>query len=239
MIKFFRKIRQKLLTENKVSKYLIYAIGEIVLVVIGILIALSINNWNESKKDRIRERVFLIGIQNDLKQDTTSLFRQIRNNKYSLSKYNFINPNFKFHEQYKVMIKDTAYSLRPFTNQPRSFGPTIGTYNSLISEGNTSLIANKKLLKKIQAIYEVEFRSNELITKRQDVIENQLQWERRLEINRNPYLYPNDIKEELFLAELNYSHRYIFFYMRQKERYKTMMTEVITLIEEELQNLQE
>ena len=46
MLKFFRKIRQKLLTDNKFSKYLIYALGEIVLVVIGILIALSINNWN-------------------------------------------------------------------------------------------------------------------------------------------------------------------------------------------------
>jgi hypothetical protein len=48
MIKFFRKIRQQLLTENKFSKYLLYAIGEIVLVVIGILIALSINNWNNN-----------------------------------------------------------------------------------------------------------------------------------------------------------------------------------------------
>jgi hypothetical protein len=52
MIKFFRNIRQNLLTENKFSKYLFYAIGEVVLVVIGILIALSINNWNEDKKTR-------------------------------------------------------------------------------------------------------------------------------------------------------------------------------------------
>jgi hypothetical protein len=50
MIKFFRKIRQKLLSENKFSKYLLYAIGEIVLVVIGILIALQINNWNNNHK---------------------------------------------------------------------------------------------------------------------------------------------------------------------------------------------
>ena len=50
MIKFFRKIRQRLLTENKFSKYLLYAIGEIILVVIGILIALQINNWNEGRK---------------------------------------------------------------------------------------------------------------------------------------------------------------------------------------------
>ncbi|MCF4102204.1 DUF6090 family protein [Gillisia sp. M10.2A] len=50
-MKIFRKIRQRLLTENKFSKYLIYAIGEIVLVVIGILIALQINNWNQARKD--------------------------------------------------------------------------------------------------------------------------------------------------------------------------------------------
>ena len=50
MIKFFRKIRYDLMEKNKTGKYLKYAIGEIVLVVIGILIALSINNWNESRK---------------------------------------------------------------------------------------------------------------------------------------------------------------------------------------------
>ncbi|MFH4968042.1 DUF6090 family protein [Gaetbulibacter sp. M240] len=53
MIKFFRKIRQKLITENKFNRYFLYAIGEIILVVIGILIALQVNNWNN---DRIIER---------------------------------------------------------------------------------------------------------------------------------------------------------------------------------------
>jgi hypothetical protein len=59
MIKFFRKIRQKMLTEKKFNKYLIYAIGEIVLVVVGILIALQINGWNERRKDRVQEIVVL------------------------------------------------------------------------------------------------------------------------------------------------------------------------------------
>ncbi|MBT8306228.1 MAG: hypothetical protein KJN85_04770, partial [Maribacter sp.] len=58
MIKFFRKIRQQLLIENRTGKYLLYAIGEIVLVVIGILIALQINNWNEEKKVNILRRSF-------------------------------------------------------------------------------------------------------------------------------------------------------------------------------------
>ncbi|MCK0178015.1 DUF6090 family protein [Flavobacteriaceae bacterium S0862] len=59
MIKFFRKIGQNLLMENKTGKYFKYAIGEILLVVIGILIALQINNWNENQKDRIIEKEML------------------------------------------------------------------------------------------------------------------------------------------------------------------------------------
>lgn len=51
MIKFFRNIRQKLLVENRFNKYLLYATGEIIPVVIGILIALQINNWNEDAND--------------------------------------------------------------------------------------------------------------------------------------------------------------------------------------------
>jgi hypothetical protein len=57
MIKFFRKIRHKLLSENRWNKYLIYAIGEIILVVIGILIALQINNWNENRKQQIKAKL--------------------------------------------------------------------------------------------------------------------------------------------------------------------------------------
>jgi len=52
MITLFRKIRKQLLTQNKLTRYLVYAVGEIFLVVIGILIALQINNWNEEKKEQ-------------------------------------------------------------------------------------------------------------------------------------------------------------------------------------------
>ena len=59
MIQLFRKIRQRLLSENRFSKYLLYALGEIILVVIGILIALQINNSNEHRKIRQREEILL------------------------------------------------------------------------------------------------------------------------------------------------------------------------------------
>jgi len=55
MIKFFRHIRQRMIVENRITKYLLYAVGEIILVVIGILIALQINNWNEGRKNRLKQ----------------------------------------------------------------------------------------------------------------------------------------------------------------------------------------
>lgn len=72
MISFFRKVRQKLLTENRVTRYLVYAIGEIFLVVIGILIALQINNANEASKARRSEQIVLKNLIQDLREDSLS-----------------------------------------------------------------------------------------------------------------------------------------------------------------------
>lgn len=73
MIKFFRKIRQSLLSESKFSKYIIYAIGEIILVVIGILIALQINNWNDHKKETQELHQYLAKISGNIHQDISIL----------------------------------------------------------------------------------------------------------------------------------------------------------------------
>ena len=73
MIKFFRKIRQQLLIENKFSKYLLYGLGEIVLVVIGILIALSINNWNKRNQLSNQEYKLVLELKNDLTETQNEL----------------------------------------------------------------------------------------------------------------------------------------------------------------------
>lgn len=75
MLKLFRKIRQKLLSENKFSKYLLYALGEIVLVVIGILIALQINNWNEERKALRTQKNLLTSFYENLGADSLTLFQ--------------------------------------------------------------------------------------------------------------------------------------------------------------------
>ena len=103
MIKFFRKIRQKLLTENKFSKYLFYAIGEIVLVVIGILIALQINNWNENKKVETIKKTIYVNLLEDLKTDSIHIEEKMEELNYGITLYNnYINtyktPNLTMNE---------------------------------------------------------------------------------------------------------------------------------------------
>jgi hypothetical protein len=73
MIKFFRKIRQSLLTENKFSKYLLYAIGEIVLVVIGILIALQINNYNQERIVKEQNHIILQNLNKEFSENLIEL----------------------------------------------------------------------------------------------------------------------------------------------------------------------
>lgn len=90
MIKLFRKIRQKLLTENKFSKYLLYAIGEIILVVIGILIAIQINNWNETNKLHRRELTLLSELKTNLQINIVNLENDIQKQTKSIKSFNYI-----------------------------------------------------------------------------------------------------------------------------------------------------
>ena len=81
MIKFFRKIRQQLLSKNKFNKYFLYAIGEIVLVMIGILLALQVSNWNENRKIQKQSNNYKKTIVSDLVQDTLSINKLIKKTK--------------------------------------------------------------------------------------------------------------------------------------------------------------
>lgn len=87
MMKFFRRIRQQPLTENKMSKYVPYAIGEIVLVVIGILIALQLNTWKENNRNKHVETTYLKGILNNLDQDINSLELLLKNGNEQVDSY--------------------------------------------------------------------------------------------------------------------------------------------------------
>ena len=110
MIKVFRKIRQKLLSENKFSKYLIYAVGEIILVVIGILIALYINNLNTEKQDSITLKGYLNNISENIEVDQANLERIaiFRDSSIIGSKYfmNMIEQESMLKEQYSIYFSE-------------------------------------------------------------------------------------------------------------------------------------
>ena len=101
MIKFFRKIRQNLLMENKTSKYFKYAIGEIILVVIGILIALQINNWNEQRKENQFEKKILKEILSDTEEDITQMNTALKSINESELSYKIIIDAFHKDLEYK------------------------------------------------------------------------------------------------------------------------------------------
>ncbi len=84
-MKIFRNIRQKLASENKVAAYLRYAIGEILLVVIGILVALQINNWNEARKNHIEEMALLNQLKSEFQSNLEQLDEKIAIRKSMIS----------------------------------------------------------------------------------------------------------------------------------------------------------
>lgn len=149
MIKFYRKIRQNLLAENKTGKYLKYAFGEIVLVVIGILIALSINNWNESKNQSKKELLLLLNLKNNINEDILSLKQQdsvflVFENNASLGIDLF----------YKAKtIKDIDSVANLTSGLWNELYINNNTYNEMISSGNMYTMKNKELQKQITAYY--------------------------------------------------------------------------------------
>lgn len=143
MIKFFRKIRFDLMSKNKTSKYFKYAIGEIILVVIGILIALQITNWNESRKESIKEMQFLKNFKSDLLANKTELERVlIKAHQTTLYADSIL--------QYKKGILDTL-SLMSFTGcMMNATGFTVyqsqeGTIQDILGSGNLDIITNDSL----------------------------------------------------------------------------------------------
>jgi hypothetical protein len=151
MIKFFRKIRQNLLSEGKTGRYLKYAFGEIILVVIGILIALQINNWNDLNKKRRQEVEILNEIKNDLNESHSEIETVILNQ--------------KSHLNYGIKLVDYIKNSKPlndslpllYTKNITDFGVIVKTsgFENLKNIG-LSLVENNSLRKTITNLYQLE-----------------------------------------------------------------------------------
>ena len=151
MILLLRKIRKKMADDNRPLKYMRYAIGEIVLVVIGILIALQINNWNEENKRKAIAKSFLIEILKDTQIDKIQLNEVIQTQIKSLNALEWCIDylgNSQFSKDSLALIYAKAIR-RNYT-----FFPHDGAYLSLLSIGGVNLIRNENISAEITNLYE-------------------------------------------------------------------------------------
>jgi len=143
MIHFFRRIRQKLLSENRLTRYFIYAIGEIALVMIGILLALQVNNWNEKRKAIIEEREILEQLRTDFTRNQESLekwvdtHRDMYNRVISVSTLISLDP--------KPIAHHVLDSLMVAVYYNPEYKPVNNTLSTISSSGKLAIIRDHPL----------------------------------------------------------------------------------------------
>ena len=149
MIKFFRNIRQNLIMENKTGNYLKYAIGEIVLVMIGILLALQVNNWNEKRKDRILESTYYCRILDDFELDLQLIVQtHLELDKKIDSAKPLLLDMYHSKKDNNTLINDWVKVQRLQVFVPRKL-----TFEDLTTSGNLKLLTDMELKNSLALYY--------------------------------------------------------------------------------------
>jgi len=137
---------------GKTAKYLKYAIGEIILVVIGILIALQINNWNEYRKERYVEIEILKELNENLNQDIVNLKTRISEN----TKFITANKKVLGHLENRTTLTDSLKMYYALLGAYSTFRPITAGYENLKSKG-VDVIQNKELRNAITTLYDYQY----------------------------------------------------------------------------------
>ena len=143
MIKFFRRIRLDLMEKGKTSRYLKYAIGEIVLVVIGILIALAINNWNENRKSSNQEIIYLDNLKNDINTQIQMLDVYIDFENIIIEYSNDIIKHYELNNGFKNM--DSIFPKIHDLTIRWTFSNTNTTLLQMLNSNQINIIQNRQL----------------------------------------------------------------------------------------------
>jgi hypothetical protein len=244
MIKFFRKIRQNLLKENKTGKYFKYAIGEIVLVVIGILIAIQLNEWRNDNVNNKQKQKVLLTLKTNFEVSLSRLdtvhyhqeqsYLKFRKSRDLIDSIYYVTDN-------SILKENLAHGGHGY-----SFNPINGALRSAISSGDIHLIENDRLI-------ELLFSWEDLVVDSYEEIEilrkytNETYWPllhkytQVTEIfRRNGSTHPSDFvglfKDPLFE---NYTQDIIFKsynYLDELKGIRINNLEIVELIEKELKN---
>ncbi|WP_166959333.1 DUF6090 family protein [Yeosuana marina] len=163
MIKFYRTKRYNFLKKNKLGKFLSYAIGEIILVVIGILIAININNWNEERKRREQEHKIILSLKSEFLESKELLLSTMKEQKNDLIRSDVL---IQIYEGEKPLPKNDSIKKLIMKGALAWQREEIisGSYHVLISSGNSELVKNDELLKTLAefySFYQAGFEDNE------------------------------------------------------------------------------
>ena len=239
MIKFFRKIRRNLLTEGKTGKYLKYAIGEIILVVLGILIALQINNWNEERKQSKLEESTLIELRANLLADIQDFQADI--NGYS-SAANSCSIVIDFIDG-KTPYSDSLNFHLGIIRIQGVFAPTKVAYENLKLLG-IKLISNDSLRNTMSNLYEVQYRYAEGYLGAEYQFDNQILGEFYIKEMQeySPYRYAKPVDFESLIHNQEFRNLLVHRKMKLEDWFKNLYErnmrkarQVVEMIDNELE----
>lgn len=190
MIKVFQKFRLKTFRQSKVGSYLGYAFGEIALVVIGILLALQINNWNENRQNRNKEKLILQELHQEMLQNREQLDIVLNNHRNSFHAADKLFKLMPIH--LKDINKDSIYHCLYFISYTYTYNPSQTVINSMVNNSSFNIISNDTLRK--------------LLIGWKDLVEDYQEEEIRATTNYINHLKPYEKKHFIYpTLELEYS----------------------------------
>lgn len=150
MIKFFRKIRQQLMAENKIGKYLLYAIGEIALVVIGIMIAVALNNSNQIRKTKAEEQNYLLALKEEFEFNQAGLTKMVERNNSNLAAskalLEFVSP-----KESQLSEEELSGMIENVIKNEVQFSPSPGVLHEITNSGKLGSFRDPALKKALGA----------------------------------------------------------------------------------------
>lgn len=233
MTKIFKNIRKDSLREHKVIKYLVYAVGEIILVVIGILIALSINNGNNLRIEKENEQKSYLNIKRQVLDDKNELTKVKGKNAYYSKIYEYGNKIIMDQNLVKV---DSLAMITMGLSQYSDFHRSSNIYETLVNSGDLKILKNDRITSSIQKLENTYIFINKLENIHWEIIINELSPQLRGVIN---YATAKPVEPEaLYGVEIqNFFIESIYLTTAKDSIYNKALREidvVVDLIDEEL-----
>lgn len=235
MLNYLRKIRNRFLEEGNLLRYSIYALGEIIIVVVGILLALYLDNWNQERNNKKLENQYYQNMKDQLNEDLETIIDEMYYNQTYLDQLSyaehliFLNDRRNLDTLGKIALNMVKYS---------DFRRKSNIYQTLVTSGEIIIIKNSRITESLQSLEETYTYINRLEENHSTIILSQIIPDIRERIQFNPVRVVNP--EALFNYQFQNSFDILIYIMMEKSgvyaRAKDEINSLIDLIDQELEN---